>query len=467
MSESPYNQIHDLIGVGFGPANIALAVALEELQPEMRPVFFESRDSVIWQPEMLLSGSDTQNHPVRDLVTPRNPRSHYSFINFLFEQGRLLEYLNLGLEFPLRKEYNQYIAWVASHFADQVRYGSTVEHLAFATLPDGTDGYQVGLTSGETHMARVVVLAPGRTPYFPPPFDQSSSDRVVHLTRYASTVERFRSELKIGRMAVIGGSQSAVELTLDLARRFPDADVVNITRGFGFRLKDTSPFMEESIMPGFVDYYFHASQASKDVLDAELRFTNYSAADGDVLRDLYVLMYEQRLDGAQRVFVRNNSLVTDMRADDHGVRLTVRERHYGQVDSERFDLVVLATGFRNFGNRPDQERYPAILGDLAPYLARTEQDSVAVSYDYRVSGADGRQVPPLFLYNLCESSHGISDAGSFSLLSLRAEVIARTAAGLLNSTETVPPAVLRGPNGFPPLRAPNELDVLSGNDQRT
>ena len=35
-------------------------------------------------------------------------------------------------------------------------------------------------------------------------------------------------------------------------------------------------------------------------------------------------------------------------------------------------------------------------------------------------------MPALFLNGLCESSHGIGDAGSFSLLSLRAKTIAES-----------------------------------------
>jgi L-ornithine N5-oxygenase len=443
MNDNHESAVHDLIGVGFGPANISLAVALEELHPEIRAVFFEARNTVAWQPEMLLPGSDIQNNPVRDLVTPRNPRSRYTFLNFLFEQGRLLEYLNLGIEFPLRKEYNQYITWVGSHFADRVRTSSPVTGVTFAELPDGTTGYRVTLGSGATELARAVVLAHGRTPYVPAPFDQLDSDRVVHLTRYKSTVERMAEQLRTGRIAVVGGSQSSVELTLDLARRFPEAEVLNLTRGFAHRLKDTSPFSEASIMPEFVDYYFHASQQSKDELDTELRFTNYSAVDMDVLKQLYLLMYEQKLDGEQKVFVRNNSVVTAAAADADGVDLTIRERHYNDITQERFDLVVVATGFRNFGPGAGQEPRPPLLNELADQLAHTERGAVAVGHDYLISGAVGRQIPPLFLYNLNESSHGISDAGSFSLLSLRAEVIARSLGKNLANDEFSPVAVTR------------------------
>lgn len=90
---------YDVVGIGFGPANLALAIALEEAGFAGSCLFLERRPSPQWQPEMLLPRSDIQNHPCRDLVTPRNPRSRYTFMNFLFENGRLFEHLNLGIEF--------------------------------------------------------------------------------------------------------------------------------------------------------------------------------------------------------------------------------------------------------------------------------------------------------------------------------------------------------------------------------
>jgi hypothetical protein len=69
--------LHDVIGIGFGPANIALAIAAEELHPGLDIHFIERNARAGWQEEMLLPESDIQNHPLRDLVTPRNPRSRY------------------------------------------------------------------------------------------------------------------------------------------------------------------------------------------------------------------------------------------------------------------------------------------------------------------------------------------------------------------------------------------------------
>jgi len=119
------NKINDIIGIGFGPANIAVAIALEEMYCDKSVLFFEKKQNSSWQNELLISDSDIQNHPLRDLVTPRNPRSKYSFTNFLYEKSRLYEYLNTGYTFPLRIEYNQYVTWVAEHFSHLVKYNPT------------------------------------------------------------------------------------------------------------------------------------------------------------------------------------------------------------------------------------------------------------------------------------------------------------------------------------------------------
>ncbi|TDB87233.1 ornithine monooxygenase [Actinomadura sp. KC216] len=410
----------DVIGVGFGPANLALAIALQEESPRTTALFLEAETDPVWQGAMLLDGSNMQNHPNRDLVTLRNPRSHYTFLNYLFEQGRLIEHLNLPMEFPLRKEYAQYIRWVTDQFRDQVEFGVRVDDIAVTDV-DGAPAYVVTGSDGARRYGRALVLGTGRTPYVPSPFDTIDSPRVAHLTRYLPTVEAL-AEDPPGTVAVIGGSQSAVEIVLDLATRFPHSRIVDYVRGFGLPLKDTSPFSEEGFFPGFTDYYYRASRSGKDILDAYMRPTNYSSIDADVLHELYLLIYEQRLDGDQRVSVLGNRQVRAAQVEGARVRLEVEEVHTRDVVTDHADLVVLATGFRNLGPHPHQEPYPALLGDVIDRFQFDADGYLIIEPEYRLrSPLDG--TPPLFLNGLCESSHGIGDAGSFSLLSLRAATI--------------------------------------------
>lgn len=423
----------DVLGIGFGPANLALAIALEEGCPELGARFLEAQREPVWQGGMMLDGSDIQNHPSRDLVTLRNPRSRYSFLNYLFEENRLLEHLNLSVEFPLRKEYAQYIAWVTEQLRHVARLGAGVVGVEVESRA-GEPVYAVTTAGGERYLGRSLVLGIGRTPYVPEPFDGVRSPRVFHLTDY---LHRIRELPEPRSVAVVGGSQSAVELVLDLAKRFPRARVVNYVRSFSLRLKDTSPFSEEGYFPAFTDYYYRANRDSKRELDAYLRLTNYSSADADVLKELYLLIYEQRLDGDQRVFIRGNRQVSRVDVGTGGVSLTVEERHTGEVDDDEVDMVVLATGFRDLGPGPRQEPYPPLLSGVIDRFRFDEYGYLVVGEDYGLEPAVAG-TPPLFLNGLCESTHGIGDSGSFSLLSLRSAtirdgILKRTTQGLVSS----------------------------------
>jgi len=422
--------IYDLIGVGFGPANIALAIALEEEGLRGQHLFLERNAGPGWQENMMLAGSDIQNHPLRDLVTPVNPRSRYSFTNFLHEHGRLFEFLNLGITYPLREEYAQYVRWAADAFKGSVKYGVEVQDINIAD--DATAGGQshyVVRTSQGVFRARTLIVAPGRSPNIPTMFEPLLGREVFHLTQYRPRIDALANTLqKGGSMAVVGASQSGVEIALDLERRFPAATVHCVIRSYGYRLKDTSPFSDEIYFPEFVDYYFNASTQNKARLNEELRYTNYSSVDADVLHQLYLTRYQHRLCGSERLQVHQN--VQILEAKHSGSRISLNLHNEVSQDSGRLEVdgVVLATGFKNFGRGGKEELFHPLLKNLVAHLQVDEQLGVLVNRDYSARVADGSSIPALFLNGLCESTHGFGDAGSFSLLSLRAREIARAIA---------------------------------------
>jgi L-ornithine N5-oxygenase len=428
MREGGMNTIeYDVIGVGFGPANIALAIALEELNPRLAIRFLEKRSHAGWQEGMLFEQSDIQNHPLRDLVTPRNPRSRYSFTNFLFENNRLFEHLNLGLQYPLRIEYAQYVRWVAGFFVHQVDYGVDVVDIEAMVDPavQTICGYVVHDRRGRRWRARSVVCAPGRTPNIPPSFAQLRDERIVHLNDYLHAFERVCDDVYSPRIAVIGGSQSAVEILLHADGTGLCKSVMGITRNFGFRQKDTSPFSDEVYFPQFVHMFFHANHKTKDRLRTELALTNYSSADKDVVKQLYLKLYLNRILKRESLAVHTNTEVIDIQVSVSDVMLRLRNTVTGEITHSCFDLVVFATGFLDIGNGPKHESYPALLARLEPWLD-LDGGHLNVAFDYRVKFSPGHDDDaPLYLNGLCESSHGIGDSGLFSLLSLRSAAIVK------------------------------------------
>lgn len=424
-------RIHDVLGIGFGPSNIALAIALEEIGSEIKAHFIERGKDSRWQPNMLLRRSDIQNNPLRDLVTPRNPRSRYSFTNYLHEKGRLLEYLNLGISYPLRTEYSQYVEWVADHFRSSVTYGCGALDIKIERAEDaGSTIWRVHTQSG-AYTARNLILGTGRSVNIPAQFKDHVGARVFHLTDYKSRIDAL-AKRGLRSIAVIGASQSAVEIILDLIDRFPEASIHSVYRSFSVRQKDTSPFSDHVFLPEFIEYYFHLSEDSKADLRRQLRQTNYGAADLDVIHQLYVRLYEERIEGLNRFHRHNNTVVRSVRSSSESVKLELEERHISSQSGVQVDAVVLATGFRDVGSAENCDPCPPLLQGILSELETDGLGGIVVQRNYEVKAVQGSG---LYLNGLCENSHGMGDAGSFSLLSIRANEIARSIISRLNPRE--------------------------------
>ncbi|RRO93685.1 ornithine monooxygenase, partial [Corynebacterium bovis] len=133
-------RVRDVVGVGFGPGNLGLAVALEEENPGLDALFLESRDHFAWHPGMLLPGANMQISFLKDLATVRNPRSRYTFTNYLRERGRLVDFINRQTFTPERVEFTDYLAWVAETVEADVRYGAQVVAVEEIDAADGAGG---------------------------------------------------------------------------------------------------------------------------------------------------------------------------------------------------------------------------------------------------------------------------------------------------------------------------------------
>ena len=109
--------VHDLIGIGFGPSNLALAIALQErekAQGKLDVLFLDKQADYRWHGNTLVTQSELQISFLKDLVTLRNPTSPYSFVNYLKAHDRLVDFINLGTFYPCRMEYNDYLRWRGS-----------------------------------------------------------------------------------------------------------------------------------------------------------------------------------------------------------------------------------------------------------------------------------------------------------------------------------------------------------------
>jgi len=256
QTQSQYSpdELLDLLCVGFGPASLAIAIALHDSisassSNPPKALFLEKQSQFAWHAGMQLPGAKMQISFLKDLATPRDPRSKFTFINYLFSQGRLNHFINLSTFLPTRIEYEDYLRWCAKHFEREgkVAYGMEVEGVSIGTrdADEKVTSWEVSAhdATGKTlvRRARHVVIAVGGRPVIPK--NLQGLKHVAHSSQFANTIPRIQ-EMEMGRrlrFAVVGSGQSAAEIFNDLSERFPDAEVKLIIKGASLRPSDDSP----------------------------------------------------------------------------------------------------------------------------------------------------------------------------------------------------------------------------------
>jgi L-ornithine N5-oxygenase len=413
----------ELLAIGAGPSNLGLAVALEELAPELaeNSLLIERADAVVWQQGLLLPWVTSQISFLKDLVTLRNPCSEFSFINFLASSGRLDDFINLGNQWPYRTEISQYLAWVAGSLSKvRVELGRQAVGIEARRDPDGTlIGWTCRLASGSAIDCRYLVIATGRDPHIPPALASISADRVVHSSRYTHRLAGLSRELP-HRVAVLGGGQSAAEMYAALQQDLPNAEIRWVMRSLGPRALQSSQFSNEMYYPSFVDTVYGASPEGREEIRREMHRTNYSGVEPDLLRHLYAERYLNQLAHRDRTsLVTMAELVGAVETED-GVLLELVDRVTGEVSRLERDLVFLGTGF--------SRGMPWLVRQL---MAELGMANPLVSRHYRLL-LDGPAEAACYLQGMNEDSHGVGD----SLFSVIADRTAATVRDILADRES-------------------------------
>jgi len=393
--------IHDLIGVGFGPSNVALAIALDEQRHSGKPLdalFIERQASFAWHPHMLLDQAHMQISFLKDLATLRNPTSRFTFVNYLHEKGRLTDFINLKNFFPSRHEFNDYLGWAAGQFEDTCRYSEEV----FEVLPEKQAGevslLRVRSRTADGRMqeriARNLVVGIGGVPNIPEGFRGLRDDpRVFHSSSYLKDMARHP---QARRVAIIGAGQSAAEIFMDLQGRPGAPQVDLIMRARSIRPSDDSPFVNEVFNADFTDYMYSRGSDERAALLDEFSQTNYAVADLDLIQQIFKVFYDQKVVRGTRLRMLRQHDVRAVRAAQDGIHLTLLDRDLQRESAVRYDAVVLATGYA-------RDQHKDLLLPLAPYLGTYEVDR-----NYRLKTMPDFH-PGIYLQGACEDSHGLSD----------------------------------------------------------
>jgi L-ornithine N5-oxygenase len=437
-------EIFEFVGLGFGPSNLSLAVAVQELAPQLNGVFLEHNPEFYWHANMMFDRSNVQISFLKDLVTMRNPSSPFSFLNYVRDRGRMERFVNLRRFHPTREEYQDYLRWAAERCGADVRYGTKV--LSVTPSPEAAPDHfevcaeEIGSGTPSRFLARNVVIATGGVPRIPAGCEIGG--RIMDAGQFLARLgDRFPDPDAPARFVVVGDGQSSGEVVLALLQTYRRADVHVCVSGYALRPADSSVFLNEIYRSSEVDAFYGSDQARRRAILQDVRNANYGVVDPDLLEEIYRTAYASEVRGLPRLHIRPFTRLTAAREEDDGVRLTIGDRLSGQGDEMTCDALVLATGF-------ERRLDPDIFGPVLRLLKQREDGGVEVSRHYR---ALTREPLPcgVYLQGFNEASHGPGDT-LLSLLPFRsAEIVEDIVAH--RPAEPLPPPAVSEP-AYPPRR---------------
>lgn len=414
---TPRSRPLDVIGIGFGPANLSLAIALREGAPGLTTLFLEKSPAFTWHGGMLLPDAQMQVSFLKDLANLRNPRSHFTFVNYLFEKDRLVNFTNLKRFYPTRVEFHDYLSWCAEHFADITRYGHTVERITLDRHPvTGEPLYRVTAHTAmgeKTFLARAVVHSCGLKPVLPAGIE--AGPRIFHNIGLLHRLEALNPPAH-ARFMVAGAGQSAAEVVEYLVSTGRAAHVTAVVSRYGYMPADNSPFVNQVFDPEFEDFFHGLPPKGRQMVLRTHANTNYAAVDLEVIERLYSLWYQDKVQGRERFLLKRLCVVDEARQTGEGVTVTTRNVATGQRETQTVDYLICATGFR-----PHDPL--ALLGtEIADITQLDDAGLPVVDRTHRVRFTKPG-LPPFFTVGTAEQTIGLTDT-LISNMAVRAGMMA-------------------------------------------
>ncbi|MGW1728815.1 lysine N(6)-hydroxylase/L-ornithine N(5)-oxygenase family protein [Streptomyces sp. NPDC002306] len=401
---------YDVVGIGFGPSNLSLAISLEEhhanvLTNPVTSAFFEKQPQFGWHRNMLLPSATMQISFLKDLVTFRNPVSRFSFISFLHAHGRLAQFVNRKDFFPTRQEFHQYLEWAESNMTNVVTYSSAVTAIR---RPEPGSGAAPGCVqveirdTGDGSVRQVnahnVVISTGLQPRMPEGVERD--ERVWHSSQFLSKY-READPARLRSVAVVGAGQSAAEITKFLHAQLPHAQVHAVFPSYGYSIADDTPFANQIFDAEAVDDYYHGNTATREAFWRYHRNTNYGVVDDADIRALYQIAYDEDVSGTKRLHFHNQTKVKSVVRDPHTARVLL-QRLDGRQRELDVDAIVFATGYATMDPTP-------LLGDLDRHCLRDEDGRHRVTRGYRLVTTP-ELTCGIYLQGGTEHTHGLTSS---------------------------------------------------------
>ncbi|WP_112180620.1 MULTISPECIES: lysine N(6)-hydroxylase/L-ornithine N(5)-oxygenase family protein [Paraliobacillus] len=333
----------DFIGIGIGPYNLGLAALIDE-QSELDALFFDQTPEFHWHPGMLIDGTDLQVSFLADLVTFANPKSQYTFLNYLHAQNRLYPFYFFQKFTIPRQEYDSYGRWVAEQLPNCYFHSEVIDvidhHTYYIVKVKHWNEDKV-----KCYQAKHVVLGTGSKPLVLEGTENLSSADVYHTNNYLD----YKSETQLAKsITIIGSGQSAAEVFYDLLheQKFHHYHLSWITRSAGLFQLDASKIGQEVFTPDYVDY-FHALSYKERMKALDELSQLRKGIDQSTLHKIYELLYHQSVGGNNpNVTIQPLTEIKRITAKDKNYQLLCHQWQEDKQSTYTSNKIILATGYK-------------------------------------------------------------------------------------------------------------------------
>ncbi|MEM8628989.1 MAG: SidA/IucD/PvdA family monooxygenase [Chlamydiota bacterium] len=398
----------EIIGVGFGPSNLATAVSLVE-NDFHSTLFLEKKERFSWFPGMMLKRSRLQNSCLKDLVLVANPRSRFTFLNYLFEKKILDDFINLNNLYPEREDVNNYMFWVSSQLNKYIQYSSCVS----AITPHSTDldcmqNLKVSYTDMHGKFAELIceniVIGTGAAPFLPTSI--LPHPRATHTVNAVQFLGNLNKE-QHHHFLVIGGSQSSAEILYHILELFPYSQIQVVSKGFIFRSLEASALINRMFSEYGMSWFGCYPRSAQKNIYQDLLTANYSAVDPDLIQMISEILYFDKKRGRSRVTFHHYHELIDI--VDHQDTFTCKLR-CTLTNTEKNvhgSQLIFATGF-------SYRNTLKLLEPVEKWLVYDKEGIPIRNSDYSLK-THPNFLPKIFVHSVGDATFGLTEGGMTNL----------------------------------------------------
>lgn len=218
-AENLQSPLIDLVCVGFGITAISNSIALYERCEIDNTLFLEAQPRAEWNPCPNILSERLRTSFLNDLITSENPRSKFTFLNYLHATDRLVLYANSSQLHPSREMFIDYLKWCAGPFESHVQFGKRVTSVLPSIGADGlVNRWKVifkDVLSGNlaSVVAKQLIYATELQPIIPDLLsDPIIRRKVLHASEsLEEIVSLVRASVREMHIGVLGEGQNAAE----------------------------------------------------------------------------------------------------------------------------------------------------------------------------------------------------------------------------------------------------------------